>query len=80
MLRRLLKANIQVNAADYDKRGAVHLAAAEGNLAALKLLVEFGADLQIEDRWGNKVNDEANRAKAFNIVTYLRSLEETSER
>ena len=76
LLRRLLKAKIQVNALDYDKRGAVHLAAAEANLAALKLLVEFGADLKVEDRWGNKVEDEANRAKAGNVITYLQSLKE----
>ena len=31
-LRRLLQAGIQVNAGDYDKRTAVHIAAAEGNV------------------------------------------------
>jgi ankyrin repeat protein len=33
-----------VNAADYDRRTAAHIAAAEGNFVAFKLLVEFGCD------------------------------------
>jgi len=42
LLRRLLRARINVNAADYDRRTAAHIAAAEGNLNAFKILVEFG--------------------------------------
>jgi ankyrin repeat protein len=80
LLRRLLEAKIQVNALDYDKRGAVHIAAAEGNFAALKLMVEFGADLKVKDRWGNSAEDEAKRARAGKLVDYLRSLDESQER
>jgi len=78
LLRRLLMAKIQVDASDYDKRTAVHIAAAEGNLAALKLLVEFGADLTVRDRWGNTVQDEAKRAEAGKLLAYIRSLDGTS--
>jgi hypothetical protein len=53
LLKRLVKAGINVNAADYDKRTASHIAAAEGNTAAIRVLVEGGADLTIPDRWGN---------------------------
>ena len=35
LLKRLLRAGIQVDAADYDARTASHIAAAEGNAAAL---------------------------------------------
>ena len=70
-LRRLLQAGIQVNAADYDKRTAAHIASAEGNLAALKVLVEFGADLTLEDRWKNTVDDEAQRSHARQVVEFL---------
>ena len=53
LLKRLVKAGINVNAADYDKRTASHIAAAEGNTAAIRVLVEGGADLTLPDRWGN---------------------------
>ena len=73
-LRRLLKAKIQVDAADYDKRTGAHIAAAEGNLTAMKLLVEYGADLTLEDRWGNTVYDEAARGNENILLEYLNSL------
>ena len=70
-LRRLLQAKIPVNACDYDKRAAVHIAAAEGNLAALKLLVSFGGDLLVEDRWGNTVASEATNGNAGHVLAYM---------
>jgi len=54
----------------------VHLAAAEGNLAALRLLVESGANLEVRDRWGNSVRDEAERAQAGTLLAYLQKIEE----
>jgi potassium channel len=50
---------------------AVHIAAAEGNLAALKLLEQFGANLLARDRWGNTAMDEAQRVKAQYVVDFL---------
>jgi CRP-like cAMP-binding protein len=73
-LRRLLRAQIPVNARDYDKRTAAHIASAEGNVAALKVLVEFGADLTLPDRWGNVVEDEAKRVNASQLLNYLKIL------
>lgn len=77
-LRRLLKAEIPVDAGDYDKRCAVHIACSEGNLVALKVLVEHGADLLVRDRWENTAIDEAKRAKAEHVVEYLKSVISTS--
>ena len=37
LLKRLVRAGIDINAGDYDKRSAVHISAAEGNLVALKV-------------------------------------------
>ena len=37
LLRRYIKAGILVNAGNFDSRTALHLAAAEGNLAAVRL-------------------------------------------
>lgn len=61
LLKRLLKAGIQVNASDYDQRTAAHIAAAEGNVAAIRVLAAHGADLSLKDRWGNTAGNEAER-------------------
>lgn len=58
-LQRLLEAGIQVNASDYDNRTASHIAAAEGNAAALKVLSSHGADLSLPDRWKMTPEQEA---------------------
>eukprot|EP00977_Amphora_coffeiformis_P007977 scaffold1799_cov191-Amphora_coffeaeformis.AAC.9 len=71
-LRRLIHAGVNVSAGDYDKRTAVHIAAAEGNAAALRILVEEGgADLSVTDRWNNSVLDEATRAQSGQVLAYL---------
>ena len=77
-LKRLLNAKIHVNASDYDKRTAAHIAASEGNVAALKLLVEAGANLSLEDRWGNTVRSEAEHAKSGRVLAYLDTLNAAS--
>jgi ankyrin repeat protein len=78
-LRRLLKAGIQVNAADYDKRTAVHIAAAEGNVAAMRVLVEHGADLTVKDRWSNTLYEEADRSTSEELLEYLGTLKDASD-
>ncbi|KAG2493568.1 hypothetical protein HYH03_008087 [Edaphochlamys debaryana] len=59
-LRRLLKSGAPPDACDYDRRCALHIAGAEGNLAA--------------DRWGNTALDEARRVGAAPVVAYLEEL------
>jgi ankyrin repeat protein len=71
LLKRLLDAGIDKNAADYDKRTAAHIAAAEGNVAAIRVLAEHGADLTLQDRWGNTVQDEAKRSNARQLLAFL---------
>jgi ankyrin repeat protein len=71
LIKRLLKGNINFNAGDYDKRTASHIAAAEGNIAAIRILAEHGADLFVADRWGNTVKDEAIRCNARQLVAFL---------
>jgi ankyrin repeat protein len=70
-LRRLLRAGMPVNASDYDNRTAAHIAAAEGNLEALKALVEFGANLSLKDRWNTTLDDEAQRSNIKELLEYL---------
>jgi len=78
MLKRLLDAKIQVNASDYDKRTAAHIAASEGNVAAFKLLVEAGADLSLEDRWGNTIRSEVEKAKSGRVLAHLDTFSQIS--
>jgi len=73
-VRTLLKfGNIDVNQGDYDRRTALHLAAGEGRMTIVKLLLEAGAYPNVEDRWGNRpLNDAKNSEKhSASIVKLL---------
>ncbi|KAK9840789.1 hypothetical protein WJX81_004819 [Elliptochloris bilobata] len=73
LLRNLMRAGIDINAADYDMRTALMVAAADGSLAAVKLLVEEGnAPLNSTDRWGHTALDEATREQRCDVIVYLR--------
>ena len=48
LLRRYIKAGILVNAGNFDSRTALHVAAAEGNLAAVCLLCETELMMSLE--------------------------------
>ena len=43
MVERLVRAGVRVDAGDYDRRTALHLAAAEGRFAVVAKLAELGA-------------------------------------
>ena len=51
-LRLLVKCGASVNAADYDKRTCLHLAASEGLHTLAAFLLEAGAHINAKDRWG----------------------------
>eukprot|EP00804_Cyclotella_cryptica_P028611 CCRYP_020608-RA/>CCRYP_020608-RA protein AED:0.26 eAED:0.17 QI:0/-1/0/1/-1/1/1/0/154 len=70
LIKRLLKAGININAVDYDKRTASHIAAAEGNVAAIRI-AERGADLSAADRWRNTVRDEAAMCNSHRLIEFL---------
>lgn len=55
-VRKLLEEDSDlVNAHDYDKRTPLHVAALHGLVDIAKCLIEFGADVNSQDRWKNTV-------------------------
>ena len=65
---------VPVHAGDYDSRTALHLAAAEGSLDAVKYLVFHGHPLYVRDRWGATPLDEAKREKRDSVNVFLTEL------
>jgi ankyrin repeat protein len=60
-IRQLVASSASVNAADYDRRSALHLAAAEGHDATVRYLVAERADVRARDRWGSDPLGDAVR-------------------
>ena len=55
-------------------RRCIHLAAAEGHLDILQLLVERKADFNAVDRWGSRPLDDARRGGHTAVLEYLLSI------
>eukprot|EP00008_Paramoeba_atlantica_P010982 CAMPEP_0201487778 /NCGR_PEP_ID=MMETSP0151_2-20130828/15222_1 /ASSEMBLY_ACC=CAM_ASM_000257 /TAXON_ID=200890 /ORGANISM="Paramoeba atlantica, Strain 621/1 / CCAP 1560/9" /LENGTH=373 /DNA_ID=CAMNT_0047872923 /DNA_START=38 /DNA_END=1159 /DNA_ORIENTATION=- len=72
LLKEMLDTGVDVNAVDYDKRSALHLASAEGRFDTVKLLVERGANVNAVDRFGGTPLRDALESRRSDIVTYLR--------
>jgi hypothetical protein len=64
--------NINVDEGDYDQRTALHLAAGEGNFNIVQLLCAYGANVNIEDRWGGRPLDDAGRSKKADCIDILK--------
>ena len=67
----LLSSGCGVNAADYDKRTALHLAASEGNSHIVKALLEAGANVFALDRWGSRPVIDAVREGHHQVAKLL---------
>jgi ankyrin repeat protein len=66
------KKGYDVDVGDYDRRTAIHLAASEGLLPVVQLLVdELGANHSPRDRWGNTPLNDAVRHRHSEVVTFL---------
>jgi len=66
---------IFVDAADYDKRTALMLASAEGNMDAAVSLMQLGADAHRKDRWGHTAVSEARDSGHKNLAEVLEQLQ-----
>jgi len=62
LVKECLSKGCNVNFQDYDKRTGLHLAYDKNNIEIVQLLLEFGADKTLIDRWGkvpkNKIENK----------------------
>ncbi|XP_058194275.1 serine/threonine-protein kinase VIK-like [Rhododendron vialii] len=73
-VRRLLEEDGSlVHARDYDSRTPLHVAALHGWIDIAKCLVEFGADINAQDRWKNTPLADAEGAKKDAMIELLKS-------
>ena len=72
-IRQLIAKGIPVHAGNFDSRTALHLAAAEGNLETVKLLINYNHPLNVRDRWKSTPLDEAKREKRKSVINYLKN-------
>ena len=72
-IKLLVAKRASINAADYDKRSALHLAAAEGHSDVVKFLVESGATVNMVDRWGGDPLKDAIRGGHSECQAILRA-------
>ncbi|GAB5032884.1 potassium channel skor-like [Nannochloropsis oceanica] len=71
-LARMLEMNVSPNVADYDQRTPLHLAASQGHLNCVKLLLNFWADVNPIDRMGGTPLSDAVRHGHIAIQAMLR--------
>jgi glutaminase len=60
-----------VSMSDYDGRTPLHLAASEGHMEVVKLLLEKGAPVNAKDRWGGTPLEDAERGRHEEIKQIL---------
>jgi glutaminase len=61
MVQEMIASGVDFNQGDYDGRTPLHLAAAEGHIDIVKLLLRLGANPAPVDRWGGRPLDDALR-------------------
>ncbi|KAK8966860.1 Serine/threonine-protein kinase EDR1 [Platanthera guangdongensis] len=62
-----------VNARDYDNRTPLHVASLHGWTDVAKYLLEYGADVNAQDRWKNTPLADAEGAKKHSVIELLKS-------
>ncbi|AJC49513.1 glutaminase A [Allofrancisella guangzhouensis] len=70
-VKRAVALGVDINKGDYDKRTALHLAAAEGHENIVKYLVSKGADISTTDRWGKTPLEDAKINNNESIINLL---------
>ncbi|QCD82556.1 integrin-linked protein kinase 1 [Vigna unguiculata] len=62
-----------VTARDYDNRTPLHVASLHGWIDVAKCLIEFGADVNAQDRWKNTPLADAEGARKTDVIELLQS-------
>ncbi|PPS01062.1 hypothetical protein GOBAR_AA19608 [Gossypium barbadense] len=62
-----------VEARDYDNRTPLHVASLHGWIDVAKCLIDYGADVNAQDRWKNTPLADAEGAKKHNMIELLKS-------
>ncbi|MBI4162792.1 MAG: ankyrin repeat domain-containing protein [Candidatus Aenigmarchaeota archaeon] len=70
-LQRLVASGVDLNAADYDGRTGLHLAASEGKYEAVVFLVNKKVNINFKDRWGGTPLADARRGNHKKIIEFL---------
>lgn len=70
-IKELLDSGIDVNYRDIDDRTALHVAACQGFVDVVGLLIERGADVDTKDRWGSTPLADAIHYKNHDVIKYL---------
>ena len=68
---RLIVRGFDQDAGDYDRRTALHLAAAEGRDQVVQYLIENGATINPKDRWNGTPLDDAYRHNHIEVIALL---------
>ena len=67
----VLHARVNVNCSDYDRRSPLHIAAAEGRIECVNILLRGGADSKLKDRWGSTPLKEAKKNGHLEVVELM---------
>ncbi|GAB2224818.1 hypothetical protein Drorol1_Dr00005595 [Drosera rotundifolia] len=70
-LKRILSHGVDPNSKDYDHRTPLHVAASQGLYLIAKLLIEAGASVLTQDRWGNTPLDESRNCGNKKLILLL---------